>query len=120
SLEAIVEALEKCPQEEVRIQVLHRGVGGINENDVSLALASHAVVIGFNVRPDLGARELAEKEGVDLRLYRVIYQVLDDIRQALSGMLAPEAREVELGRAAVRAMFRTPLGGLAACMVTHG
>jgi translation initiation factor IF-2 len=121
SLEAILDALEKLPQDEVRIQVVHRGVGGITENDISLAMASEAVVIGFNVRPDVGARELAEKEGVDVRLYRVIYQALDEIRQALSGMLAPEEREVELGRAEVRALFRVPkMGVVAGCMVTHG
>jgi translation initiation factor IF-2 len=121
SLEAILDALEKLPQDEVRIQVVHRGVGAITENDVSLALASDAVVIGFNVRPDVGARELAEKEGVDVRLYRVIYQALEEIRQALSGMLAPEEQEVELGRAEVRALFRVPkLGVVAGCMVTHG
>ena len=120
SLEAIVDALEKFPQDEVRIQIIHRGVGGITENDVSLALASNAIVIGFNVRPDTGATDLAEKEDVDLRLYRVIYQALDDIRQALSGLLAPEEREVELGRAEVRALFRTPRGVIAGCMVLRG
>jgi len=120
SLEAIVDALEKFPQDEVRIQIIHRGVGGITENDVSLALASNAIVIGFNVRPDAGATDLAEKEDVDLRLYRVIYQALDEIRQALSGLLAPEEREVELGRAEVRALFRTPRGVIAGCMVLRG
>ncbi|HEX9411361.1 MAG TPA: translation initiation factor IF-2 [Actinomycetota bacterium] len=121
SLEAILDALEKIPQSEVRIQVVHKSVGGITENDVSLAAASGAVVIGFNVRPDPGARDLAEREGVDLRLYRVIYQALDDIRQALTGMLSPEEREVELGRAEVRALFRVPkLGVVAGCMVTQG
>jgi translation initiation factor IF-2 len=121
SLEAIVDALGKLPQDEVRIDVIHRGVGGITENDISLAAASGAVVIGFNVRPDVGARELAETEGVDVRLYRVIYQALDDIRQALSGLLAPEEQEIELGRAEVRALFRVPrMGVIAGCMVTHG
>jgi translation initiation factor IF-2 len=121
SLEAILDALEKLPQNEVRIEVVHRGVGGITENDISLAVASSAVVIGFNVRPDVGARELAEKEGVDVRLYRVIYQALDEIRQALSGMLAPEEQEAELGRAEVRALFRVPkMGVVAGCMITHG
>jgi translation initiation factor IF-2 len=121
SLEAILDALEKIPQNEVRIQVVHRSVGGITENDVSLAAASGAVIIGFNVRPDPGARDLAEREGVDLRLYRVIYQALDDIRQALTGMLTPEEQEVELGRAEVRALFRVPrMGLIAGCMVTHG
>jgi translation initiation factor IF-2 len=121
SLEAILDALDKIPQSEVRIQVIHRGVGGITENDVALAAASGAVIIGFNVRPEVAARDLAEKEGVDIRLYRVIYQVLDDIRQALTGMLAPEEQEAELGRAEVRALFRVPkLGVIAGCMVTHG
>jgi translation initiation factor IF-2 len=120
SLEAILDALGKFPQDEVRIDVVHRGVGGITENDVSLALASAAVVVGFNVRPDPGARDLAEREGVDLRLYRVIYDMLDDIRAALSGMLTPEEREIELGRAEVRALFRTPRGVVAGCMVTQG
>jgi len=121
SLEAILDALDKFPQDEVRIQVVHKGVGAITENDVSLAMASGAVVIGFNVRPDVGARELGEKEDVDVRLYRVIYQALDEIRQALSGLLAPEEREAELGRAEVRALFRVPRMGLVAgCMVTHG
>jgi translation initiation factor IF-2 len=120
TLEAIVDALDKLPQDEVRVQVLHRGVGGINENDISLAAASGAIVIGFNVRPDPNARELAAKEGVDLRLYRVIYQALDDIRAALAGMLTPEEQEVELGRAEVRELFRTPRGVIAGCRVTHG
>jgi translation initiation factor IF-2 len=121
SLEAILDALDKLPQDEVRIDVIHKGVGGITENDIALAAASGAVVVGFNVRPDVGARELAETEGVDIRLYRVIYQALDDIRQALSGLLAPEEQETELGRAEVRALFRVPkLGVVAGCMVTHG
>jgi translation initiation factor IF-2 len=120
SLGAIEEALGKLPRDEVRVNVLHGGVGGITENDVALAAASDAIVVGFNVRPDPNARELAEKEGVDLRLYRVIYQALDDIRDALSGLLSPEEREVELGRAEIRAIFRTPRGVIAGCMVTHG
>jgi translation initiation factor IF-2 len=120
SLGAIEEALGKLPQDEVRVDILHGGVGGITENDVSLAAASDAIVVGFNVRPDPGARELAEKEGVDIRTYRVIYQALDDIRDALSGLLSPEQREVELGRAEVRAVFRTPRGVVAGCMVTQG
>src|SRR5256885_15580401 len=121
SLEAILDALDKIPQNEVRIQVVHRGVGGITENDVSLAAASGAVVIGFNVRPDPGARDLAEREGVDLRLYRVIYQALDDIRQALTGMLSPEEQEGELGRAEVRPLFRVPQQCVVdGCMPTQG
>ena len=121
SLEAIADALLKLPKDEVRTDIVHRGVGGITENDVTLAAASNAVVVGFNVRPDVRAREVAETEGVDIRLYRVIYQLIDDIRQALSGMLSPDQQEVELGTAEVRALFRVPrLGVVAGCMVTNG
>ncbi|HCP61573.1 MAG TPA: translation initiation factor IF-2, partial [Actinobacteria bacterium] len=121
SLEAIVDALGKLPQSEVRIDVLHKGVGGINENDISLAMASDAIVIGFNVRPDTGATQLADHEGVDVRLYRVIYQALDDVRAALTGLLAPMEQEHTLGRAEVRALFRVPRQGvIAGCMVIQG
>jgi translation initiation factor IF-2 len=93
----------------------------VAESDVVLAHASRAIVVGFNVRPDRGAREVAEREGVDVRLYRVIYQAVDDIRQALSGLLAPGEEEVELGRAEVRATFRVPkLGVVAGCLVSKG
>nr|MDP9341640.1 translation initiation factor IF-2 [Actinomycetota bacterium] len=121
NLEALIDALEKLPQEEVRVRVIHRGVGGITENDIRLAIASQAVVIGYNVRPNAEATALAEKEGVDLRLYRVIYEAIDDVRSALSGMLSPEERVVELGSAEVRAIFRVPrLGAVAGCYVTRG
>ena len=121
SLEALAGELQKFPQDEVRIKIVHRGVGAINESDVGLGVASDAVVIGFNVRPEPKAKELAENEGVDLRLYRVIYEAIDDLRQALSGMLAPEEREADLGRAEVRATFRVPKVGMAAgCYVTSG
>ncbi|MFL5766312.1 MAG: translation initiation factor IF-2 [Actinomycetota bacterium] len=121
SLGALVDALEKLPQDEVRIRVIHSGVGAITESDVDLALASRAVVIGFNVRPDAKAKEMAEKEGVDLRLYRVIYEAIDEVRQALSGLLAPGEVEAELGRAEVRATFRVPrMGVVAGCYVTSG
>ncbi len=121
SLEAVTDALEKLPQDEVKLRVLHRGVGGITESDVSLAAASKAVVIGFNVRPDAKAREVADKEGVDLRLHRVIYDLIDEVKAALSGLLAPEEKETELGTAEVRATFRVPKVGMAAgCYVTRG
>ena len=121
NLEALVDALEKLPREEVRVQVIHRGVGAITENDVRLAMAAQGVVIGYNVRPNAEARDLAEKEGVDLRLYRVIYEAIDDIRSALSGMLAPEEQVVEQGTAEVRALFRHPRAGtIAGCYVTRG
>ena len=121
NLEALIDAFEKLPQEEVKTRVIHRGVGAITENDIRLALASQAVVIGYNVRPNAEARDLAEKEGVDVRLYRVIYEAIDDIRSALSGMLAPEEQVVELGTAEVRALFRHPRAGtIAGCYITRG
>jgi translation initiation factor IF-2 len=121
SLGALQDAFAKLPQDEVRVNAVRTGVGAITESDISLALASQAVVIGFNVRPDVAARELAEREGVDVRTYRVIYDAIDDVRSALAGMLSPEQREAELGRAEVRATFRVPrLGVVAGCMVLGG
>jgi translation initiation factor IF-2 len=123
SLEAVTEALRKIDQEheEVRLSFVHRGVGGITESDVNLASVSNATVIGFNVRPDRGARDLAEAEGVDLRLYEVIYQVLEDVQQALVGMLKPEFEEVVTGDAEVREVFSIPrVGRVAGCYVQNG
>jgi translation initiation factor IF-2 len=121
SIEAVVGELEKIQHPEVGVSVIHTGIGAITEGDVMLASASNAVVIGFNVRPNAEARALAEREGVDLRTYRVIYQLTDDIRQALVGMLAPEQREEVLGEAEVRALFRASrLGVIAGCYVTSG
>jgi translation initiation factor IF-2 len=121
SLEALSEALEKLATDEVRIRILRKGVGAVAESDVVLAQASQAVVVGFNVRPDAKAREVTEREGVDVRLYRVIYQAVDDLKKALSGLLAPAEEEVELGRAEVRATFSVPrLGRVAGCYVTEG
>jgi translation initiation factor IF-2 len=121
SLGALEDSFAKIPQDEVRVNIIRSGVGAITESDVSLAVASRAIVVGFNVRPDVAARELTEREGVDVRLYRVIYDAIDDIRSALSGMLAPEEREAELGMAEVRATFRVPRAGtIAGCMVTRG
>jgi translation initiation factor IF-2 len=121
SIGALADAFAKIPQDEVRINVIHSAAGAITESDIDLAMASSAIVVGFNVRPDAKARELAEREGVDLRLYRVIYDAIDDIRGAVSGMLKPEERETELGRAEVRALFRVPrLGVIAGCMVVQG
>jgi len=114
SIGALVDALAKLPQDEVRVNVIRSAAGAITESDINLALTSRAIVVGFNVRPDVQARELAEKEGVDVRLYRVIYDAIDDIRNALGGMLKPEQRETQLGRAEVRALFRVPKVGLVA------
>ncbi|HEX6230237.1 MAG TPA: translation initiation factor IF-2 [Actinomycetota bacterium] len=121
SIGALLDAFAKLPQEEVRVNVIRSAAGAITESDIALALASNAIVVGFNVRPDAPARDLAEKEGVDVRLYRVIYDAIDDIRNALSGMLKPEERETELGRAEVRALFRVPrVGVVAGCYVLEG
>jgi translation initiation factor IF-2 len=114
SIGALVDALAKLPQDEVRINVIRSAAGAITESDINLALTSRAIVVGFNVRPDVQARDLAEREGVDVRLYRVIYDAIDDIRSALGGMLKPEERETQLGRAEVRAVFRVPKVGLVA------
>ena len=121
SIGALVDAFAKLPQEEVRVNVIRSAAGAITESDISLALASGAIVVGFNVRPDPQARDLAEKEGVDVRLYRVIYDAIDDIRGALGGMLKPEQLETELGRAEVRAIFRVPkVGVVAGCYIVAG
>jgi translation initiation factor IF-2 len=121
SIGALVDALAKLPQDEVRVNVIRSAAGAITESDINLALTSNAIVVGFNVRPDVQARDLAEKEGVDVRLYRVIYDAIDDIRSALAGMLSPEQQESELGRAEVRALFRVPRAGvIAGCYVLEG
>jgi len=121
SVEALVGELQKIQHAEVRVNVIHTGVGGITESDVNLASASNALVIGFNVRPSADARALAEREGVDIRTYRVIYQLTDDIQQALVGMLSPVQTEETLGEAEVRAIFKVSrLGTIAGCMVTSG
>jgi translation initiation factor IF-2 len=114
SIGALVDALAKLPQDEVRVNVIRSAAGAITESDINLALTSNAIVVGFNVRPDTQARDLAEREGVDVRLYRVIYDAIDDIRSALAGMLSPEEKENELGRAEVRALFRVPRSGVIA------
>jgi translation initiation factor IF-2 len=105
----------------VRVNVIHQGVGGITEGDVMLASASDALVIGFNVRPNAEAKALAEREGVDIRTYRVIYKLTEDIQHALVGLLAPVKTEETLGEAEVRALFKVSrLGTIAGCMVTSG
>ncbi|HZR92039.1 MAG TPA: translation initiation factor IF-2 [Gaiellaceae bacterium] len=121
SVEAAVGELQKIQHPEVRVNVIHQGVGGITENDVNLAVASHAMVVGFNVRPSAEARQLAEREGVEIRTYRVIYQLTEDIQQALVGMLRPVSEEVALGEAEVRALIRiSRFGTIAGSYVTSG
>jgi translation initiation factor IF-2 len=114
SVQALEDSLLKLPQDEVRVNIVRAGAGGITENDVTLAMASDAIVVGFNVRPSAGARELAEEEGVEIRTYKVIYDAIDDIKTRLSGLLRPEEREQILGEAEVRQTFRVPKLGLIA------
>ncbi len=121
SVEAISESLIKLSNDEVKVEVVSSGVGGITESDVHLAVASNAIMIGFNVRADGGAKKLAESENVTIHYYSVIYDVVNEVKQALSGMLAPEFREEIIGIAQVRDVFRSPkIGAIAGCMVTEG
>ncbi len=121
SLEALSDALVKLSTDEVKVNIVSSGVGGINESDAQLALASQAIMIGFNVRADGSARKLIEEEGIDLHYYSIIYEALDEVRQAMTGMLAPEFREDIVGLAEVRDVFRSPkIGSIAGCMVIDG
>ncbi|MFZ4720820.1 MAG: translation initiation factor IF-2, partial [Ilumatobacteraceae bacterium] len=121
SLEAVTESLRRLERDEVKLAFVHRGVGGITENDISLAAATNATLIGFNVRPDRKARDLADSEGVEIRTYEIIYKLLEDIESAMVGMLAPEFEEVVTGEAEVREIFRVPrIGAIAGCYVRTG
>ena len=121
SVEAVQSSLEKLSNEEVRVKCIHGGVGAITSTDILLASASNAIIIGFNVRPDASARTQAEKDGVDIRLYRIIYQAIEDIEKAMKGMLEPVFEEVVLGHAEVRETFKvSAIGTIAGCMVQDG
>jgi translation initiation factor IF-2 len=121
SVEAILGALDKLATEEVKVQVLHSAVGGINESDVTLSKASGALIIGFNVRANPQAREMARRENIEIRYYSVIYDLIDDLKKALSGMLAPTIKENLLGYAEIREVFNVSKAGkIAGCMVTEG
>ena len=121
SLEALTESLRKLERDEVKLSFVLRGVGGISQGDIELASASNATIIGFNVRPDRKARELAEAEGVEIRTYEIIYKALEDIENAMVGMLSPEFEEVVTGDAEVREVIRVPrVGAIAGCYVTNG
>jgi translation initiation factor IF-2 len=121
SVEAIVSELSKFEHSEVRVNVIHQGVGAVTQNDIMLASASDALIVGFNVRPNAEARELAAREGVEIRTYNVIYQLTDDIEQALVGKLSTVTTEETIGEAEVRALFKVSrLGTIAGCMVTNG
>ena len=121
SLEACTESLRKLERDDVKLVLVHRGVGGITENDVQLAKASNATIIGFNVRPDRRSRELAESEGVEVRTYEIIYKLIEEIEAAMLGMLSPVFEEVVTGEAEVREVFRVPkIGAIAGCFVREG
>lgn len=121
SIEAIASSLTKLSNEEVKVSVIHSGVGGISESDVMLASASNAIIIGFNVRPNNGAMDLANAESIEVKTYRVIYDIIDDIKNAVKGMLKPKTKETVLGRATVRATFRLPNGqSIAGIYVDNG
>ena len=121
SAEAVKSSLEKLSNDEVRVRVIHSGVGAISESDVMLAATSKAIIVGFNVRPDAAARDSAARSNVDMRMYRVIYDAINEVEAAIKGMLAPKYKEVDLGRAEVRNVFRiTGVGMVAGCYVTEG
>ncbi len=121
SVEAVRSSLEKLSNEEVRVKVIHAAVGGVTESDIMLATASNAIIVGFNVRPDANAKTMAEKSNVDMRLYRIIYDCIEEIELAMKGMLAPKFREVSLGHAEVRQTFRVSgVGTIAGCYVKQG
>jgi translation initiation factor IF-2 len=121
SLEAIVQSAQNLSTDEVSVSVLHTGVGGINESDVALAQASNAMLVGFNVRANVQARKLAEGEGLDIRYYAIIYDLIDDLKSMLTGMLAPQIRETFLGNAAIKEVFNiSKVGRVAGCEVTEG
>ncbi len=121
SVEAVRASLEKLSNEEVRVKVIHAAAGAITESDVSLADSANAIIIGFNVRPDTKAKALAERSHVDVRMYRIIYELLDDMEAALKGMLSPKYKEVYMGKAEVRQTFNiTGIGTVAGCLVTEG
>ena len=121
SVEAVRQSLEKLSNQEVRVNVIHGAVGAINESDVSLAKASNAIIVGFNVRPDALAQATAERDGVELRMYRVIYDCIEEIEQAMKGMLAPKTREIELGKAECRNVYKIKnVGFIAGSYVLSG
>ncbi|MCU7848093.1 MAG: translation initiation factor IF-2 [Candidatus Thiodiazotropha sp. (ex Lucinoma kastoroae)] len=121
SVEALKDSLTNTSSEEVRVRVVASGVGGINESDANLAVTSNAIIIGFNVRADAGARRVVEEQGIDMRYYSIIYEIIDDVKKAISGMLSPEIREEIIGLAEVRDVFRnSKIGAIAGCMVTEG
>jgi translation initiation factor IF-2 len=120
SVEALTSSLEKLSTEKVALRVIRNGTGNVVNSDVLLASASNAIIVGFNVKADSSAKETAEKEDVDVRSYKIIYDAVEDVRKAMEGLLEPTYKQVALGRAEVRQVFNTPKGAIAGCMVTNG
>lgn len=121
SVEALSDSFSKLSTEEIQVNIIHKGVGAITESDVLLASASDAIIIGFNVRPQGNAKQLAEKEEIDIRNYSIIYDAIDDLRDAMEGMLSPELKEEITGTAEIREIFKvSKVGSIAGCMVTDG
>ncbi|NCW81059.1 MAG: translation initiation factor IF-2, partial [Betaproteobacteria bacterium] len=121
SQEALVHAMQKLSTDEIKVQVVHAQVGGITESDINLAMASNAVVIGFNVRADQQAKRVAEGNGVDIRYYNIIYDAVDEIKAAMAGMLSPDRKEEIIGLVEIRQVFRvSKVGNVAGCMVLEG
>ena len=121
SVEALVSSLTALSTDEVQVSIVSRGVGGINESDINLAKTSNAVVLGFNVRADAAGRQMAQDEGIEIRYYSIIYELIDDVKAAMSGLLSPELREEILGVADVREVYRSSkFGAAAGCMVLEG
>jgi translation initiation factor IF-2 len=120
SAEALVKSLQEQSTDKVKVAVIHSGVGGITENDVMLATASKAIIIGFHVRPSGGATKLAKDSDIEIRTYSIIYEAIDAVKAAMLGMLKPVFREISVGRAEVRALFSIPKGIIAGCMVVDG
>ncbi len=120
SFEAISSSLQRLSTDEIKVQVIHAAVGGINESDINLANASNAIVIGFNTRADIASKKLAEANNIEIRYYNIIYEIIDDIKAAMSGMLSPEKRETIIGNVAIRQLFSAGKLIIAGCMVTDG
>lgn len=121
SVEALSDALSKLSNDEVRVQVIHKAVGAISESDILLAAASDAIVLGFHVRPSSAARKLAEAESVEIKLYSIIYDAIENVRKGLEGLLSPEIKESVVGSVEVRQIFKVPkIGTVAGCYVTDG
>ena len=121
SIEALSDSLIKLSTEEIHVNVIHKAVGGISESDVLLAAASNAIIVGFQVRPSMGARKIAEREGIQIRLYSVIYDAINEVKSGIEGMLAPEEKEEIAATAEVRETFKiSKIGTIAGCMVKEG